>query len=140
MVCVFLCVPSMYVCVCVCSNRGGKDFFVIIMDKLMFVKGTAKHWCKYPAIFVLTCAFVPVVNFDLATTRHSMHEPCVLLPEIDGVRILTNSKCEFMHRVTCEFAAACLQAHMIPSPLSSSLTSPPDPSSFYPLQLLLSLC
>ena len=28
--------------------RGGKDFFVIVMEKLMFVKGTGKHWCKYP--------------------------------------------------------------------------------------------
>lgn len=55
---------------------GGKDFFVIVMQKLMFVKGTGKHWCKFP-----------------------FHEPCVLIPEIDGVRILRNSCCEFMHRV-----------------------------------------
>jgi len=29
--------------------RGSKDFFVIVMDRLMFIKGTGKHWCKYPA-------------------------------------------------------------------------------------------
>ena len=56
--CVSLCV-CLYVCVCVCACvcvctcvcvlcRGGKDFFVIVMQKLMFVKGTGKHWCKYP--------------------------------------------------------------------------------------------
>ncbi len=28
--------------------RGGKDFFVLVMDQLMFVKGYDKHWCKYP--------------------------------------------------------------------------------------------
>ncbi len=28
--------------------RGGKDFFVLVMDQLMFVKGFDKHWCKYP--------------------------------------------------------------------------------------------
>lgn len=31
-----------------CCLRGGKDFFVIVFEKLMFVKGTGKHWCKYP--------------------------------------------------------------------------------------------
>ncbi|XP_064405910.1 vacuolar protein sorting-associated protein 16 homolog isoform X2 [Halichondria panicea] len=56
---------------------GGKDFFVLVMDQLMFVKGFDKHWCKY-----------------------HLQEPCFLLSEIDGVRILTNSACEFMHRVT----------------------------------------
>ena len=28
--------------------RGGKDFFVLVLEQLMFVKGTGKHWCKYP--------------------------------------------------------------------------------------------
>lgn len=56
---------------------GGKDFFVLVMDRLMFVKGFSKHWCKYP-----------------------LHSPCVLMPEIDGVRMLSSSTCEFMHRVT----------------------------------------
>ena len=32
----------------VSSLRGGKDFFVLVFEQLMFVKGTGKHWCKYP--------------------------------------------------------------------------------------------
>jgi len=56
---------------------GGKDFFVLIMDRIMFVKGFGRHWCKYP-----------------------LRAAGVLLAEIDGVRILTNQTSEFIHRVT----------------------------------------
>ena len=27
--------------------RGGKDFFVVILEGMIFVKGTGKHWSKY---------------------------------------------------------------------------------------------
>ena len=53
------------------------DYFVLVIDRIMFVKGLGKHWCKYP-----------------------MNGPCCLLAEVDGVRILTNTACEFIHRVS----------------------------------------
>ncbi len=28
------------------SHRGGKDFFVVVVEKMMFAKGTGKHWTK----------------------------------------------------------------------------------------------
>ena len=38
-------------------HRGGKDFFVLVLEQLMFVKGTGKHWCKYP-----TCVHIHSVG------------------------------------------------------------------------------
>ena len=51
----------------VCVSRGSKDFFVIVMDRLMFVKGPGKHWCKYPTnvvgvvVIIIVAAAVVVV-------------------------------------------------------------------------------
>ena len=36
---------------CDLPQRGGKDFFVLVLEQLMFVKGTGKHWCKYPELY-----------------------------------------------------------------------------------------
>ena len=36
------------------------------------------------------------------------------MPEIDGVRILTNDTCDFMHRVPCKFTLLCvLHVHLL---------------------------
>ena len=34
---------------------------------------------------------------------YPMNGPCCLLAEVDGVRILTNTTCEFIHRVSSRF-------------------------------------
>ncbi|CAI8030177.1 Vacuolar protein sorting-associated protein 16 homolog, partial [Geodia barretti] len=56
---------------------GAKDFFVLVMEKLIFVKGFGKHWCKYPGKL-----------------------GCCLQPEVDGLRLVSNTTSEFIHRVT----------------------------------------
>ncbi|XP_019850373.1 PREDICTED: vacuolar protein sorting-associated protein 16 homolog [Amphimedon queenslandica] len=55
---------------------SGNDFIVLLYEKFIFLKGLAKHWCKLPS-----------------------KGPCVLAAEIDGVRLVTNTTCEFIHRV-----------------------------------------
>lgn len=46
-----------------CVFRGGKDFFVLVLEQLMFVKGTGKHWCKYPTtqlVVIFNCMYMYV--------------------------------------------------------------------------------
>ena len=62
-------------------------------------------------------------NNTLTQSRHPLNEPCVLFPEIDGVRILTNSTCEFMHRVSSELTRTvfCFSWSLSFFPIASSL-------------------
>lgn len=73
---------------------AGSDFFVIVLDRMIFVKGFSKHWCKY-----------------------ALSGRCVLLPEIDGVRLLTTNTCEFMQRVTKNSLAVLRIGSMDPGAL-----------------------
>jgi hypothetical protein len=41
--------------------------------------------------------------FSLFPLWYPLRSACILQPEIDGVRILTNHACEFIHRVTSKF-------------------------------------
>jgi hypothetical protein len=73
---------------------GAKDFFVLVMEKLIFVKGFGKHWCKYPG-----------------------KPGCSLQPEVDGLRIISNTTSEFMHRVTSHSLAVLRIGSMEPGAL-----------------------
>ena len=46
---------------------------------------------------------IPIYVFNYTLLRLPTRGLCVLLPEVDGVRILTNTTCEFLNRVNSEF-------------------------------------
>ncbi|CAI8030181.1 Vacuolar protein sorting-associated protein 16 homolog [Geodia barretti] len=73
---------------------GAKDFFVLVMEKLIFVKGFGKHWCKYPGKL-----------------------GCCLQPEVDGLRLVSNTTSEFIHRVTSQSLAVLRIGSMEPGAL-----------------------
>jgi hypothetical protein len=73
---------------------GAKDFFVLVMEKLIFVKGFGKHWCKYPGKL-----------------------GCCLQPEVDGLRLVSNTASEFIHRVTSQSLAVLRIGSMEPGAL-----------------------
>jgi len=54
----------------------GTDSVILYWDKLLLMVGPYGDWVKY-----------------------SYRSPLVLVPECDGVRIISNEKCEFLHRV-----------------------------------------
>ncbi len=109
--CVCVCVVVVVVMViAVCLFQGREGFLCHHYGEADVHKGNCQalvqvssllsrvHYC----VDSQCCSIYIVVNFDLPDTRHPVNEPCLLLPEIDGVRLLTNSTCEFIHRVSCE--------------------------------------
>jgi hypothetical protein len=75
---------------------SGNDFIVVLFEKFIFLKGFGKHWCKLPS-----------------------RGPAILTPEVDGVRILSNNSCEFLHRVSTHSLAVLKVASLQPGAILS---------------------
>jgi hypothetical protein len=79
----------------------GVDSVLMSWGRLVVMAGPQADVVRYPTQLAwLRCFrfFLEFVSLTLART-YVFDDPVVLVPEVDGVRIISNTVCEFLHRV-----------------------------------------
>ncbi|KAL8612978.1 hypothetical protein ACOMHN_001061 [Nucella lapillus] len=82
----------------------GNGAVVALWDRMMLVVGAQKYWIKYPFPHqwgTAHCAVSEPLYWELLSPadRFNFDCPVYLLPEEDGLRIISNDLHEFLHRV-----------------------------------------
>ncbi|GCB80437.1 hypothetical protein scyTo_0017176, partial [Scyliorhinus torazame] len=85
--------------------KSNNPSVVGIWDKLLLIAGNSKETIKYPyavtakAVMALLCSQVKWHLERLIKSRFYQDEDVHLVPEVDGVRIISSSSHEFLHEV-----------------------------------------